>query len=176
MVKCCVLLEVLTDFLNIIQTSFGFKWLTIRMYNHIINKYTWHPELELVFSGIKAILLECGRLNFLVTSCRYRVIKNDVALHKVIGKTVIAKQKLNSRHSVCVQKTFWVSLYNGVRLIFVWLLLCCQWIYLIFHIICNHSVQKIRAVNTRRFRNPLDFTTITMYSLYNAQINKKFWK
>jgi hypothetical protein len=28
MVKCCVFFAVRTEFLNIIETSFGFKWLT----------------------------------------------------------------------------------------------------------------------------------------------------
>jgi hypothetical protein len=47
-------------------------------------------------------------------------------LHKFIGKKVIAIQKLNSRHYARLQKKFWFAFYNGVRLIFGWLLLSFQ--------------------------------------------------
>jgi hypothetical protein len=41
--------------------------------------------------------------------------------------------------------TFLVALYDGVRLIFVWLLLSYQYIYVIAHIICNHPVYRLHA-------------------------------
>jgi hypothetical protein len=41
------------------------------------------------------------------------------------------------------EKNFWVFLYRGMHLIFVWLLLSCQSIYVITHIIYNHLVCQL---------------------------------
>jgi hypothetical protein len=62
-------------------------------------------------------------------------------LYKLIDQTVIATQGINAHHYACVKKnTFSAALYDGVRLIFEWLLVSYQTIYVIAHIIYNHPV------------------------------------
>jgi hypothetical protein len=48
----------------------------------------------------------------------------------------------------CVKRTFRVALYNGVRLISVWLLLFCQCIYVFAYIICNHLVFRFATTDS----------------------------
>jgi hypothetical protein len=59
----------------------------------------------------------------------------------LIGKKVIATQKLNAYHGKEKLKNFFLAhMCNGVCLIFVWLLLSYQSVYVTAHIICNQPV------------------------------------
>jgi hypothetical protein len=78
------------------------------------------------------------------TTILYGDYKLCERLHKLIGKKVIVTQKLNAHHFKKKLKTLvFARMSNSVNLIFVWLLLSYQSVYVIAHIICNRPAYSL---------------------------------